>query len=172
MSLPTSEQANALLAARWTPEQLCESKKAGLAVSLYRDGPASLDDAAEFAAVPKARLLEMMTGDEPTPLPSKVELGRDAERYVTIDPRILSGTPCLKGTRVPAHYIADMVENGDAVHQILAAYPSLTEGRISAAVAYTQAFPRRARPEREPAWREQQPIVSREIAFDDLPPPS
>ena len=83
----------------------------------------------------------MMSDDAAERQVSDAELGRDAQRYITVDAEILSGTPCLKGTRVPAHYIADMVANGDSASAILAAYPYLTEGQIHAAVAYARAFP-------------------------------
>ena len=92
-------------------------------------------------------------------------------RCISVDAGILSGTPCLKGTRVPAHYVADMVENGDTVQEILTAYPYLTEGQVHAAVAYTRAFPDRARPEIHPAWRQQKPLTSSETSLDDLPLP-
>ena len=72
----------------------------------------------------------MMSDDAAERQVSDAELGRDAQRYITVDAEILSGTPCLKGTRVPAHYIADMVANGDSASAILAAYPYLTEGQI------------------------------------------
>ena len=88
--------------------------------------------------------------------------------YITVDAEILSGTPCLKGTRVPAHYIADMVANGDSASAILAAYPYLTEGQIHAAVAYARAFPEYARACGRPPWRTHQPLVSSNTSLDDL----
>ena len=112
-----------------------------------------------------------MTADrEDVPRCSTDELGRDAARYIEADAGILSGTPCVMGTRVPAHIIADLVANGDSVREVIAAYPYLTEGQVHAAVAYTRAFPRRARPVlEEPPWRRQQPVASSEVLLDDLP---
>ena len=152
-------------------EQLRERYMAGTAACLYRARSTSLDDAAKFASVPKVWLLSMTAGDERSPSPSDEALGNDAERYISVNPHVLSGTPCLKGTRVPAHYVADMVKNGDTVPDILAAYPYLTEGQVRAAVAYTRAFPDRARPEIQPPWRQQKPLTSSETALDDLPLP-
>ena len=172
MSAPTLDQENALLAPGRTPEQLRELWMAGTAVNLYRDGSTSLDAAAKFASVPKVWLLSMMADDKRSPRLSDEDLGKDAKRYISVDPGILSGTPCLKGTRVPAHYVADMVENGDTIREILAAYPYLTEGQVRAAVAYTRAFPDLARPEIHSPWREQEPLTSSETSLDDLPPPS
>ena len=107
MPAPTLDQENALLGPGWTPEQLCERWMAGTAVDLYREGSTSLDAAAKFAGVPKVWLLSMMPGEERSASHSDEDLGQDAKRYISVDPSILSGTPCLKGTRVPAHYIAD-----------------------------------------------------------------
>ena len=168
MPIVTLEQGNRWLAPGQTPEQLREQKKASLAVDLYRRELVSLDAAAEFADVPKACLLAMMSDDAAERQVSDAELGRDAQRYITVDAEILSGTPCLKGTRVPAHYIADMVANGDSASAILAAYPYLTEGQIHAAVAYARAFPEYDRARGRPPWRTHQPLVSSNTLLDDL----
>ena len=168
MSVPTLDQENALLGPGWTPERLRERYMAGTAARLYRAG-STLDAAAKFASVPKVWLLSMTAGDEWSPSPSDEELGEDTKRYISVNPRILSGTPCVKGTRVPAHYIADMAKNGDTVPEILAAYPYLTEGQVHAAVEYTRAFPHLAGPRKRPPWRRQQPLSSSETSLDDLP---
>ena len=169
MSAPTLDQDNALLGPGWTPEQLREQSMAGTAARLYRDGSTSLDAAAKFARVPKVWLLS--ADDKASLLFSDEDLGEDAKRYISVDPGILSGTPCLKGTRVPAHYVADMVENGDTIREILAAYPYLTQGQVHAAVAYTRAFPDLARPEFHAPWRQQEPLTTCESSLDDLPHP-
>ena len=168
MSVPTLDQENALLGPGWTPERLRERYMAGTAARLYRAG-STLDAAAKFASVPKVWLLSMAAGNECSPSPSDEELGEDTKRYISVNPRILSGTPCVQGTRVPAHYIADMAKNGDTVPEILAAYPYLTEGQVRAAVEYTRAFPHLARPRKRPPWRLQQPLSSSETSLDDLP---
>jgi len=164
------DQENALLGPGWTPEQLRELYMAGTAAHLYRDGSTSLDAAAKFANVPKVWLLSMMAHKERSPSPSDEELGEDAKRYISTNPRVLSGTPCLKGTRVPAHYVADMVKNGDTVPEILAAYPYLTEGQVRAAVEYTRVFPHLARARKPPPWRHQEPLSSSETSLDELRP--
>ena len=170
MAVPTLKRPDAALASGRTPEQLREEQMVSTAADLYRRGLTSLDEAAAFADVPKVWLLAMTADLGNTPHLSANELGQDAARYIVADPGILSGTPCLKGTRVPAHFIADMVANGDSVREIIAAYPYLTEGQVHAAVAYTRAFPRRARPDlEEPPWRKQQPIASSEVPLDELP---
>lgn len=92
-----------------------------------------------------------------------------AKKMIVIDKDVLGGAPCFKGTRIPVHDIAEMVANGDDVSAILAAYPTLTDGHIEAAIVYAEAYPRRGRPRQEPVWRKKKPLASREVAFDKLP---
>ena len=92
----------------------------------------------------------------------------NAKKMVVIDPNVLSGTPCFKGTRLPVHYIAGMVANGDEISAILAAYPTLTEEQIEAAIVYAQANLRCNQPHPMPAWRKKEPLAASEIALDTL----
>ena len=91
-----------------------------------------------------------------------------AREAVSCDDAVLSGTPCIAGTRIPAHDIADMMANGDSIGSIRAAYPQLSGSQIELAAFYARAYPRRGRPRREPFWRGQEPTVSSEIALDEL----
>ena len=72
---------------------------------------------------------------------------------IAADEAVLGGAPCIAGTRMPAHDIAEMLGNGDGAESILTAYPALTEAQIEAANLYARAYPRRGRPRREPYWR-------------------
>ncbi len=92
-----------------------------------------------------------------------------AKKMVAVDKDVLTGIPCFKGTRIPVHTIAEMVTNGSDIPAILAAYPVLTEPQIEAALLYAEAYPRRGCPRREPVWRKQKPVSSKEIAFDEIP---
>ena len=91
-----------------------------------------------------------------------------AREAVSCDDAVLSGTPCIAGTRIPAHDIADMMANGDDIGAIRAAFPQLLEAQIELAAFYARAYPRRGRPRREPFWRGRAPAVSSEVALDDL----
>jgi len=71
-----------------------------------------------------------------------------AESMVIEDPGILSGTPVVRGTRVPVHRVAALVDEGVAVEGILQAYPSLTELQVELASIYAKAVPQRGRPKR------------------------
>ena len=88
---------------------------------------------------------------------------------IAIDDAVLSGTPCVKGTRMPACDIAEMIVNGDGIGAIRDAWPVLTVEQIEAAALYTRAYPRRGRPRTPPAWRSRKPVASGEAALDELP---
>ena len=94
-----------------------------------------------------------------------------ARATITVDEAILSGTPCVRGTRISAHDIAEMLSNGDKVAVILEAWPELTAEQIEAAALYARAYPRRGRPRNVPFWRSREPVDNSEVAFDELPLP-
>ena len=93
-----------------------------------------------------------------------------ARETITTDDAVLSGTPCVGGTRIPAHDIAEMLANGDGIGAIRDAWPVLTEEQIEAAALYARAYPRRGRLRSAPFWHSRRPIVSSEAAYDELPP--
>jgi uncharacterized protein (DUF433 family) len=64
------------------------------------------------------------------------------------DPEILSGTPVIKGTRVPVYDIAAAVELGTPMDRILKSYPSLKDWQVELASVYAKAVPQRGRPKR------------------------
>ncbi len=55
---------------------------------------------------------------------------------ISIDPNVCHGKPCIKGTRIMVWIIVDYLANGDTVAEVLAAYPSLTQQDVQAALAY------------------------------------
>ena len=69
-----------------------------------------------------------------------------AEHMVVEDPEILGGTPVIRGTRVPVHNIAAVVEAGTPMERILQSYPSLTQSQVELAPVYAKAVPLRGRP--------------------------
>ena len=64
------------------------------------------------------------------------------------DPQILSGTPVIKGTRVPVYDIAAAVDSGTPKDRILKSYPSLKDWQVELALVYAKAVPPRGRPRR------------------------
>ena len=45
---------------------------------------------------------------------------------VSIDPEIMGGTPCFRGTRVPVQTLLDYLEAGDPLGEFLENFPSVT----------------------------------------------
>jgi uncharacterized protein (DUF433 family) len=67
---------------------------------------------------------------------------------VVEDPEILSGTPVIRGTRVPVYDVAAQVDSGIPAERILNSYPSLNASQVELASIYSKAFPQRGRPRR------------------------
>ena len=63
-----------------------------------------------------------------------------AREVIVADDAVLSGTPCISGTRIPAHEIAEMLANGDGIAAIRDAWPALTEEQIEGAALYARAY--------------------------------
>ncbi len=56
---------------------------------------------------------------------------------ITIDPRILSGRPVFKGTRIPISIVLKMLRDGSTFQKIIEEYPRLTEDDVKAALDYS-----------------------------------
>lgn len=56
--------------------------------------------------------------------------------YITIDPHLHHGEPCIVGTRIPVAMIVGSIADGMSVDEILAEYPQLTRQAVQAALAY------------------------------------
>ena len=73
---------------------------------------------------------------------------RKAQEIVVEDPEILSGTPVIRGTRIPVHDVASLVDAGTALQELLEIYPALTQSQFKLASIYAKANPQRGRPRR------------------------
>ena len=51
---------------------------------------------------------------------------------VMSNPKILSGTPVIKGTRVPASLVLDLLKRGYTIELINKEYPSLSRRKLDA----------------------------------------
>jgi uncharacterized protein (DUF433 family) len=69
-----------------------------------------------------------------------------AQDIVVMDPEILSGTPVIRGTRVPVYDVAASVASGIPVERILSSYPRLNRKQVELAALYVEANPQRGRP--------------------------
>lgn len=58
------------------------------------------------------------------------------EDRISVDPRVCSGKPCIRGTRIMVKNILGMIAGGYTVEKVLEAYPELTSEDIAEALSY------------------------------------
>ncbi len=59
---------------------------------------------------------------------------------IVIDPEILGGTPCFRGTRVPFDSLIDYLEAGDTLDEFLDNFPSVSREAAIAALEEAKAL--------------------------------
>ena len=59
-----------------------------------------------------------------------------AHPRISIDPAIMVGKPCIKGTRITVELILRWLSEGRSFAEITEAYPHLSDDDIKAALAY------------------------------------
>jgi uncharacterized protein (DUF433 family) len=67
----------------------------------------------------------------------------DYRERITIDPRIRSGKPCIRGTRITVGDVFDYLGGGMTVSQVLEDFPDLTADDIQACFAFAADRDRR-----------------------------
>ena len=58
---------------------------------------------------------------------------------ITINSKMMSGLPCIRGLRIPVSTVVDMVADGMTEAEILKAYPDLERDDIAEALRYAAA---------------------------------
>ncbi|HMR99450.1 MAG TPA: DUF433 domain-containing protein [Anaerolineales bacterium] len=59
---------------------------------------------------------------------------------IAVDPGILGGKPCVRGTRIPVTMVLELIEDGLTFQQIIEDYyPQLTDDDIKACLEYARA---------------------------------
>jgi uncharacterized protein (DUF433 family) len=58
------------------------------------------------------------------------------KNFVTSDPKIHHGEPCIKGTRVPVAILVGSVADGMTIEEVVKEYPQITSEAVRAALAY------------------------------------
>ena len=66
----------------------------------------------------------------------------DWREHIQVDPRIMHGTACFTGTRVPVSVVLDNLAVGESAARILEQYPTLRAEHIPAALAYAAELAR------------------------------
>lgn len=61
---------------------------------------------------------------------------------ITFDPHVMGGKACIRGLRVPATVILDLLADGASEAQILSDYPYLEHEDIRQCLAYAAALAR------------------------------
>ena len=56
--------------------------------------------------------------------------------FITADPEVCHGKPCIKGTRIMVSVVLDNLAAGVTLDELLDSYPSLTREAVQAAIAY------------------------------------
>jgi uncharacterized protein (DUF433 family) len=82
-----------------------------------------------------------------------------AESTIVEDPETMRGTPVYRGTRIPVELIADLLNQGASIDEILEGYPALDREKIELAPLYVHAFPRRGRPAARP-WAKRRNVAT------------
>ncbi len=59
---------------------------------------------------------------------------------IEIDPKILGGKPVIRGTRIPAHLILELLAAGNSEEAILREYPQLKPEDIAAVMEYASSL--------------------------------
>lgn len=68
-------------------------------------------------------------------MPITITIGQvGMEKIIVKDPKILSGEPVFRGTRVPFKILTDYLEGGDSLDDFLEQYPSVTREAAIAAI--------------------------------------
>ena len=59
---------------------------------------------------------------------------------IAVDPGILGGKPCVRGTRIPVTMVLELIEDGLTFQQVVEDYyPQLTDEDIKACLQYARA---------------------------------
>lgn len=60
----------------------------------------------------------------------------DLKERITLDPKILTGKPTIRGTRIAVEFVIDLLAGGWTIEQILQEYNHLTREDIQACLMY------------------------------------
>jgi uncharacterized protein (DUF433 family) len=65
------------------------------------------------------------------------------QAYISVDPEVRSGKPCIKGTRITVYDVLEYLAGGMSEEEILADFPDLTLESIRACLAFAAMRERR-----------------------------
>ena len=116
-------------------------------IAASRSGPCTVkDDEVRINSFVAVSGLKAMVAQ----LRSRVEKLERARSVVVSNAKIKGGEPVIKGTRIPVHLVAAMVDQGASVKEILDSYPTLDAEKIELTQVYARANPKQGRPPKHP----------------------
>ena len=114
----------------------------------------------EIASAPRKRAVSLgslkVDLDEPRrEVKERLKQLRRIERLVVVNREIMGGNPVFRGTRVPVHQVAELLNNGETVERLREDYPRVSDEMIRLAPIYAAAHPLRGRPKKQSwhGWR-------------------
>ena len=114
----------------------------------------------EIASAPRKRAVSLgslkVELDEPRrEVKERLKQLRRIERLAVVNPEIMGGNPVFRGTRVPVHQVAELLNKGETVERLREDYPRVSEEMIRLAPIYAAAHPLRGRPKKQlwHGWR-------------------
>ena len=63
------------------------------------------------------------------------------EEVIVVNPRIMRGTPCFRGTRVPFQNLIDYLEGGHSLDEFLGQFPTVSREMAIQALENCPALP-------------------------------
>ena len=84
-------------------------------------------------------------------LRARIEKLEKARSTVVSNPKIKGGEPVIRGTRIPVHLVAAMLDQGALLKEILESYPTLNAEKVELAQVYARANPKQGRSPKH-AW--------------------
>ena len=72
-------------------------------------------------------------------------------KRITVNPAVMTGLPCIRGTRIPVTTILGLLASGAKEQEILADYPDLEADDLRACTAYAARLTREREIDSKPA---------------------
>ena len=69
-----------------------------------------------------------------------MRMGTMAHARISIDPTVMMGKPCIKGTRITVELVLRKLGAGRSFADLLEAYPKLTEEDLRSALAFAADY--------------------------------
>ena len=63
---------------------------------------------------------------------------RELADLISVDPEVMHGTPCFRGTRVPLQLLLDDLKNGYTIDEFLAGCPTVKREQVEAYLSLAQ----------------------------------